>query len=943
MSDIYQDYVDLTRQYRAKYGPKTVVLLQVGAFFEVYGFVDAGSVYSDLTPLADYAQVCNLNIMDKKTSADKRLMFSGRDDLAIVGAGFRDYSLDRYLQKLVDAGYTAVTYVQEKDHAGKVSRKLDAVYSPGTYLSSSEDTMTNNICCLWIEMIFNRGTRKTRQPSALAAKLVFGVAMANMLTGTSSLCEWVQPYAVDPAACDKLERIITVHNPSEFIIVSNVGDAALKDILQFSGCCSSQHHVDLETSTAAKRATEQKYIRHILTDMYGSSALDVCQEFTDYPTATQAYCFLIDFIQEHNPNLVKNIGLPQFQHTERMLLANHTLRQLNIHELETLLNLCVTAMGKRAFHEQLTHPTTDLAWLDQEYQWTNQVLLDAPGIDGTRQKLREMRDVEKMARLLVLRKLQPAAMVQLQRTLSLTVSVLSQDVVEGKLEAYFSEVDLADLRVRIDLLLDFCRQTFCLDEAAAVYICPGVSDALDRHVEAYEANQRKFHEWHKQLNLLMQKAGDTTEYVKIHETEKSGLFLQITKKRALVLKQRIMAGWTLKSSGSSTNDEVTSPELVQVTSQMQSQKEVLHTLQHEVFLDILATMEAQFYDTLTKVAQFIAKIDVLKCKAHIARQFKYCRPTLSFTASKSFVQAKQLRHPLIERLQQHNTTYVANDIHLGCLEQDGILLYGTNAVGKTSLIRAVGMAVIMAQAGLYVPCTTFVYRPYTAIFSRILANDNLFKGLSTFVVEMSELRVILNMADANSLVLGDELCSGTESESALAIFVAGLVHLRDQKSSFIFATHFHEMAKLEEVQSMDTLRLKHMAVHYDRERDGLVYDRLLRDGPGDRMYGLEVCKALHLPKDFLEHCYQLRTKYFPTARGALQHAASAYNAKKIRGRCELCKVEMSTETHHVVPQHLADADGYVTTDHGVFHKNHAANLQSVCEACHLKEHQKKLF
>jgi DNA mismatch repair protein MutS len=638
--------------------------------------------------------------------------------------------------------------------------------------------------------------------------------------------------------------------------------------------------------------------------------------------------------------------LPQFQLTERVLLANHTLRQLNSPELETLLNQCVTAMGKRAFYEQLTHPTTDVPWLDHEYHWTAQVLLLDPDgrIEGTRQKLREMRDVEKMARLVVLRKLQPTAMAHLQKTLALTVSVLSQDVVEGKLEEYFS-IDLTDLRVRMDLLLDFCRQTFRLDDNnTAVYICPGVSDALDRHVEAYVKNQKKFHKWHQTLNLLMQKAGDTTEYVKIHETEKSGMSFQITKKRAIVLKQRIntsenLQGWTLKSA-SSTNDEVTSPDLVQVTSQMQSQKEVLETLQHNVFLDILATMEAQFYDTFILVAKFIGQIDVLFGKAHIARQFKYCRPTLSSAEdSKSFVQARQLRHPLIERLQHNTTTYVANDVHLGCSGQDGILLYGTNAVGKTSLIRALGMAVIMAQAGLYVPCTTFVYRPYTAIFSRILANDNLFKGLSTFVVEMSELRVILNMADANSLVLGDELCSGTESESALAIFVAGLVHLRDQQSSYIFATHFHEMAKLDEIQEMPTLRLKHMAVHYDRERDGLVYDRLLRDGPGDRMYGLEVCKALHLPKDFLELAYQLRTKYFPTARGDLQHTSSAYNAKKIRGKCELCKVEMSTETHHVVPQHLADFDGYVATERGVFHKNHAANLQSLCEACHSKQHR----
>jgi DNA mismatch repair protein MutS len=132
---------------------------------------------------------------------------------------------------------------------------------------------------------------------------------------------------------------------------------------------------------------------------------------------------------------------------------------------------------------------------------------------------------------------------------------------------------------------------------------------------------------------------------------------------------------------------------------------------------------------------------------------------------------------------------VTNNIELGeGTEQNGILLYGTNAVGKTSLIRALGIAVIMAQSGLYVPCSNFNYIPYKSIFTRILGNDNLFKGMSTFMVEMSELRVILKSANNTGLILGDELCSGTEIDSAISIFVAGLKKMNDSKCSFIFAT-----------------------------------------------------------------------------------------------------------------------------------------------------------
>jgi DNA mismatch repair protein MutS len=300
------------------------------------------------------------------------------------------------------------------------------------------------------------------------------------------------------------------------------------------------------------------------------------------------------------------------------------------------------------------------------------------------------------------------------------------------------------------------------------------------------------------------------------------------------------------------------------------------------------------------------------------------------------VNAKELRHCLIEHIQTQEL-YVANDISLSSEATDptGILLYGTNAVGKTSFIRALGIAVIMAQSGMYVPCTRFSYRPYRAIFTRILGNDNLFKNLSMFAVEMSELRVILNSADKHSLVLGDELCSGTETESALSIFASGLTDLHEKRATFLFATHFHEILKFDEIKALGRVAVKHMAVHYDRVKDCLVYDRVLRDGPGNRLYGLEVAKSLHLPDEFIERAYAIRNKYFPEMRGDLSASASRYNAKKIRGVCENCREEMAEEVHHLQEQQLADETGRI----GTIHKNHPANLMGLCEKCHRATHQ----
>jgi DNA mismatch repair protein MutS len=163
------------------------------------------------------------------------------------------------------------------------------------------------------------------------------------------------------------------------------------------------------------------------------------------------------------------------------------------------------------------------------------------------------------------------------------------------------------------------------------------------------------------------------------------------------------------------------------------------------------------------------------------------------------------------------------------------------------------------------------------------------------------------------------------------------MNLNEKRSSYIFATHFHEIVNYVEIRELSKLVMKHMSVFYDRESDCLIYDRKLKDGSGPRIYGLEVCKSLYLDKDFLDLAYSIRNKYYPDSRGELSNPHSVYNTDKIRGLCEVCGEKMGEETHHLSPQKDADVNGYI----GTFHKNHKANLVSVCEKCHDKIHSDK--
>ena len=164
------------------------------------------------------------------------------------------------------------------------------------------------------------------------------------------------------------------------------------------------------------------------------------------------------------------------------------------------------------------------------------------------------------------------------------------------------------------------------------------------------------------------------------------------------------------------------------------------------------------------------------------------------------------RHPVVEtQMKLSENSFISNDC---ILNKDDFLwlITGPNMAGKSTYLRQNALIVIMAQAGLWVPCKNMNFFPYKKIFTRILGNDDLFKGLSTFAVEMCELRTILNHSDQNSLIIGDEVCSGTESNSAKSIFTAAIEWLHNKNSSFIFATHLHKLNEINLIKDFDNIR-----------------------------------------------------------------------------------------------------------------------------------------
>jgi DNA mismatch repair protein MutS len=250
----------------------------------------------------------------------------------------------------------------------------------------------------------------------------------------------------------------------------------------------------------------------------------------------------------------------------------------------------------------------------------------------------------------------------------------------------------------------------------------------------------------------------------------------------------------------------------------------------------------------------------------------------------------------------------------------------------------VGIAVILAQAGCPVPARSFKFSPFQSLFTRILNTDNLWSGLSSFAVEMTELREIVGRAGPRSLVLGDELCSGTESVSATALVGASLQYLHERGVRFIFATHLHGLAPI--IKDLNGMKVWHLKVRYDSAADRLIYERTLTPGAGSSLYGLEVARAMNLPADLIDRAMAIRRGLLGTGTD-VDAPLSQWNPLLQRRVCERCGVDVlgELEVHHIEEQAVADEVGRLPSGQ---HKDHVRNLIVVCRACHDLHHAGKI-
>jgi DNA mismatch repair protein MutS len=330
-----------------------------------------------------------------------------------------------------------------------------------------------------------------------------------------------------------------------------------------------------------------------------------------------------------------------------------------------------------------------------------------------------------------------------------------------------------------------------------------------------------------------------------------------------------------------------------------------------------------------RIIDWIARIDVAVASAINAQKYALTRPVFIESVEENFLQMSGLRHLLVEA---QGITYIPNDIVMGNRDNvdlpypdtvmldskvhdganiRGVLLYGINSSGKSSLMKSIGIAVTLAQAGFFVPAKAMKFSLFDGVYTRIQSRDNVAKSLSTFGVEMLELNTIFSRATERSLILGDEISHGTETLSAVAIVASTIMELFKKGALFLMTTHLHQLSMISELSRLREVVHLHLSVRYDEGSDRLVYDRILKSGRGSSVYGLEFAESLHMNPNFLKNAKRLREnlakEYDVLELGNQKEYIKRYR-EVVACECVICGAlvrnlrhsPMSKEHHHLI-------------------------------------------
>jgi DNA mismatch repair protein MutS len=804
----------LMRQYSSikERHPSALLLFRLGDFYELF-FEDA--------------IVASRELEITLTSRNKE------KGVAIPMCGVPYHAAEGYIARLIRKGYRVAICDQMEDprFAKKlVKREVTRVVTPGTAVDSHV-----------LE------PRENNYLAALAEKGgAAGIAFADLSTGEFRATEFS-----GAEATARLQEEIERMRPREVLLAS--GGSPL-DLPPSGDAAITRTSLD-------EWVFAEDYGARLLRDHFRVATLDG-YGLEGHPLAIAAAGAILHYVRETQRGSLGHLdGIRFYEQSDSLILDPTTLRNLELIEpifgeprhstLLGTLDQCMTSLGARLLKDWLLRPSVNRTEIERRWEAVEELQKSTIGRDELRRVLSEVLDLERLLSKVTLESANARDLLALKN--SLYQLPLIRSYIAGfrapRLRELWEQMDeLADVHNLLERSIHPAPSALLTE---GDLIRPGYHAELDE-LRGLSQNSKQA------LAAIETRERERTRIasLKVRFNNIFGYYIEVSKPNLPLVPDDYERKQTLVNA-----ERFTTPELKQLEAKILDAEERSQTLERELFAEIRRQVAAEAR-RIRQSARVLAELDVLACFATLAAERNYHRPEISADGEMVIMQG---RHPVIERISEEERSgrFIPNDLYLNPSADLILIITGPNMGGKSTYLRQAALIALMAQMGSFVPAERAKLPILDRIFTRIGASDNLARGRSTFMVEMTEAASILNTATPQSLVLLDEIGRGTATFDGLAIAWAVVEHLQTHTHArTLFATHYHELTELAEL--LPGVRNYHVSVK--ESGSNIVFLRKVEPGSADKSYGIEVARLAGLPINVIERAREILSRHEQSER-----------------------------------------------------------------------------
>jgi DNA mismatch repair protein MutS len=806
----------LMRQYASikKEHPAALLFFRLGDFYELF---------------FDDAVLASRELQITLTSRNKE------KGLAVPMCGVPYHAADGYISKLVRKGFRVAICEQMEDPrlAKKlVRREVTRVVTPGTAADTLVSSDENN----FLAAVAQSGDRA-------------GFAALDLSTGEFRATEF-QGEDAQRRIQEELQQL----RPKEVLYGSA---APLFDREHSRDSIASVGSAGYAETPLDDWVFAPDHAIPLLENHFGVLSLEGFG-LAGKPAAASAAGAIIYYVRSTQRGTLSHVDRVGFYERQNCLILDTvTVRNLELIEplfagsdagltLLRSIDATVTPMGKRLLRSWLLRPSIELAEINARLDAVETQVKDTVAREELRRSLDGILDLERLLSRVTLETATPRDVLALAASLDKLPSVRSalKSVETERLKSLYDSIDeLRDLQEKIDKTI-VPEPPLSFSDGGVIRT--GINQELDE-LRDLSRNSKQFLAQIEQRER--QRTGISSLKVKFNSI--FGYYLEITKSNLHLVPADYERKQTLVNA-----ERFATPELKEYESKILDAQEKIVEIERRIFVELRSAIAGEAR-RVRQTALALAEVDVLGSMAHVAALRGYCRPKFD---DSSDLEVLEGRHPVIE--QQEMTTgsnrFVPNDLYLNSTTHTVLVLTGPNMGGKSTYLRQSALIVILAQMGSFVPAKSARMGLVDRVFTRIGASDNLARGRSTFMVEMTETAAILHTATARSLILLDEIGRGTATYDGLAIAWAAIeyIHARTRAKT-LFATHYFELTELAERLS----GVKNYHVSVKETGGGIVFLRTVEPGAADRSYGIEVAKLAGLPNEVIERAREVLAEH----------------------------------------------------------------------------------